>query len=399
MSLSEDDPMKIYQTFTESFNKIAKPEEPPNGHFPGYDNQMNGGVPGAYNEFGASAFDAPHTSAGAGPGAMFGGGPGVAAGAKLTYPGYGHHTSTASAPNLPPMSQGSQMATLEPRQDWPGLTPGGYNPGAGAFTEAHNHYGVPGYPDYQQPYLGAAQPDPMFGMVNGFRPHLNPESLHEGLSGQGGMMDTGHLGALRGHDENTNSANVLDGGMGAGQGQIPPGKRKVGDTGAAMDLQPSSSTTGATRGRPRTKKVKEAEFEEDGSMDGDGELKEKKDTDRRWTNNQRERVRVKDINEALKELGRICNTHLKSDKPMTKLGVLNHAVDVIMGLEQQVRERNLNPKVACLKRREEGSASDGWTPPPGAGGHSGGGAMLSGGGPGLAFSPGPATSVGYTAYP
>lgn len=405
MSLSEDDPMKIYQTFTESFNKIAKPEEPPNGHFPGYDNQMNG-VPGAYNEFGGSAFDAPHTSSGAG-GAMFGG-PGVA-GAKLTYPAYGHHTSSASgsAPNLPPMSQGSQMATLEPRQDWPGLAPGGYNPGPGGFPgpEAHNHYGVPGvpgYPDYQQPYLGAAQPDPMFGMVNGFRPHLNPESLHvggEGLSGQG-MMDTGHLGALRGHDENTNSSNVLDGGM-AGPGQIPPGKRKVGDA-AAMDLQPSSSTTGgATRGRPRTKKVKEAEFEEDGSMDGDGEAKERKDTDRRWTNNQRERVRVKDINEALKELGRICNTHLKSDKPMTKLGVLNHAVDVIMGLEQQVRERNLNPKVACLKRREEGSASDGWTPPPGAGGHSGGGggSMLSGGGPGLAFSPGPATSVGYTAYP
>ena len=145
--------------------------------------------------------------------------------------------------------------------------------------------------------------------------------------------------------------------------QIPPGKRKVGDA-AAMDLQPSSSTTGgATRGRPRTKKPKEAEFEEDGSLDGDGELKEKKDGERRWTNNQRERVRVKDINEALKELGRICNTHLKSDKPMTKLGVLNHAVDVIMGLEQQVRERNLNPKVACLKRREEGSGSDGWTPP------------------------------------
>ena len=404
MSLSEDDPMKIYQTFTESFNKIAKPEEP-NGHFPGYDNQMNG-VPGAYNEFGGSAFDAPHTSAAAG-GAMFGG-PGVS-GAKLTgYPGYGHHTTSAasavpgSAPNLPPMSHGSQMATLEPRQDWPGLAPGGYNPGPSfPGPEAHNHYGVPGYPDYQQPYLGAAQPDPMFGMVNGFRPHLNPESLHmagDGLSGQG-MMDTEALGLLRGHDENTNSSNVLDGGMAGAQ--IPPGKRKVGDA-AAMDLQPSSSTTGgATRGRPRTKKVKEAEFEEDGSMDGDGEAKEKKDGERRWTNNQRERVRVKDINEALKELGRICNTHLKSDKPMTKLGVLNHAVDVIMGLEQQVRERNLNPKVACLKRREEGSASDGWTPPPGPGGpgHSGGGGMLSGGGPGLAFSPGPATSVGYTAVP
>ena len=30
-------------------------------------------------------------------------------------------------------------------------------------------------------------------------------------------------------------------------------------------------------------------------------------------------------------------THLKSDKPQTKLGILNMAVEVIMQLEQQVR--------------------------------------------------------------
>ena len=84
----------------------------------------------------------------------------------------------------------------------------------------------------------------------------------------------------------------------------------------------------------------------------DGEEKQKKDTDRRWTNNQRERVRIKDINEALKELGRICSTHLKSDKPMTKLGNMNNAVDVIMTLEQQVRERNLNPKVTASRNME-----------------------------------------------
>ena len=55
---------------------------------------------------------------------------------------------------------------------------------------------------------------------------------------------------------------------------------------------------------------------------------------------------------------------------MTKLGIMNNAVDVIMTLEQQVRERNLNPKVACLKRREEGSSGESWTPPPGAAGQS-----------------------------
>jgi transcription factor 4/12 len=81
----------------------------------------------------------------------------------------------------------------------------------------------------------------------------------------------------------------------------------------------------------------------------------------------------------------MCMSHLKSDKPQTKLGILNMAVEVIMTLEQQVRgeqvgkfedlksttksllssalfnlvERNLNPKAACLKRREEEKAEDG----------------------------------------
>lgn len=52
------------------------------------------------------------------------------------------------------------------------------------------------------------------------------------------------------------------------------------------------------------------------------------------------RIRIRDINEALKELGRMCMTHLKSDKPQTKLGILNMAVEVIMTLEQQVRGKS-----------------------------------------------------------
>ena len=123
-------------------------------------------------------------------------------------------------------------------------------------------------------------------------------------------------------------------------------------------------------------------------------------------NNARERVRVRDINEAFRELGRMCQMHLKSDKAQTKLLILQQAVQVILGLEQQVRgrlpagrprprhapppapapvaplprpllqrslarsregtlshvvlpppERNLNPKAACLKRREEEKVS------------------------------------------
>lgn len=56
-------------------------------------------------------------------------------------------------------------------------------------------------------------------------------------------------------------------------------------------------------------------------------------------NNARERVRVRDINEAFRELGRMCQMHLKSDKAQTKLLILQQAVQVILGLEQQVRGR------------------------------------------------------------
>merc|ERR1711963_1163787 len=89
------------------------------------------------------------------------------------------------------------------------------------------------------------------------------------------------------------------------------------------------------------------------------EVKAVREKERRSANNARERIRIRDINEALKELGRICMSHLKSDKPQTKLSILNMAVDVIINLEQQVRERNLNPKIACLKRREEEKCDDG----------------------------------------
>ncbi|XP_015247308.1 PREDICTED: transcription factor 12-like isoform X2 [Cyprinodon variegatus] len=93
------------------------------------------------------------------------------------------------------------------------------------------------------------------------------------------------------------------------------------------------------------------------------EQKAERERERRMANNARERLRVRDINEAFKELGRMCQLHLKSEKPQTKLLILHQAVAVILSLEQQVRERNLNPKAACLKRREEekvsGSSSDG----------------------------------------
>ncbi|TNN78109.1 Transcription factor 12 [Liparis tanakae] len=100
------------------------------------------------------------------------------------------------------------------------------------------------------------------------------------------------------------------------------------------------------------------------------EEKEQRERERRHANNTRERVRVRDINGAFRDLGRMVQVHLQSDKAQTKLIILQQAVQVIMGLEKQVRERNLNPKAACLKRREEEKVS-GVDPQMLGGGHPG----------------------------
>lgn len=72
------------------------------------------------------------------------------------------------------------------------------------------------------------------------------------------------------------------------------------------------------------------------------EQKAEREKERRMANNARERLRVRDINEAFKELGRMVQLHLKSDKPQTKLLILHQAVAVILSLEQQVRGQRVD---------------------------------------------------------
>ena len=87
----------------------------------------------------------------------------------------------------------------------------------------------------------------------------------------------------------------------------------------------------------------------------DDTLDPEKEGERRATNNNREKIRLRDINESLTELGRIVMTlrPKTADKPQTKLAVLNMAVDMIMHLEKQVRERNMNPPVVALNHRAD----------------------------------------------
>jgi len=71
------------------------------------------------------------------------------------------------------------------------------------------------------------------------------------------------------------------------------------------------------------------------------EEREKREKERRLANNARERLRVRDINEAFKELGRMCQMHTKSDKPQTKLTILQQAVQVIMTMELELRGKKI----------------------------------------------------------
>ncbi|XP_023472568.1 transcription factor 12 isoform X9 [Equus asinus] len=160
--------------------------------------------------------------------------------------------------------------------------------------------------------------------------HKTQENYRGGLQGQSGTVVPAEIKTEnKEKDENLHEPPSSD-------------DMKSDDESSQKDIKVSS--------RGRTSSTNEDE-------DLNPEQKIEREKERRMANNARERLRVRDINEAFKELGRMCQLHLKSEKPQTKLLILHQAVAVILSLEQQVRERNLNPKAACLKRREEEKVS------------------------------------------
>ncbi|XP_034032095.1 transcription factor 12-like [Thalassophryne amazonica] len=139
------------------------------------------------------------------------------------------------------------------------------------------------------------------------------------------------------------------------------------ETGEREEMMHTSHSSDSQRSDEESEQKSQGENSTRTSIHEDEELspeqKAERERERRMANNARERLRVRDINEAFKELGHMCQLHLKSEKPQTKLLVLHQAVAVILSLEQQVRERNLNPKAACLRRREEEKVSAVMTDP------------------------------------
>ncbi|XP_016116241.1 transcription factor E2-alpha-like [Sinocyclocheilus grahami] len=284
---------------------------------------------------------------------------------------------------------GSKAANLYPGSFWPDGLP--------------DHWGQSGYPPVMSnsPHIG--QPAPFSSINTQKRQPLPlspqnyevnlPTSFHQASAGYGvpnhtppisttdGIMvsragNTGSSGAEIGkalasvslgfHSLPQSSA-LLQGHH--APHQAPPTSQS--DTFTSLSLPRSSSSEIKREDKEDDENLSIGDKSEDEKKDGKShtrtssvseecltvEEKEQRERERRMANNARERVRVRDINEAFRELGRMVQPHLKSDKAQTKLIILQQAVQVILGLERQVRERNLNPKAACLKRREEEKAT------------------------------------------
>nr|CDS31749.1 transcription factor E2 alpha [Hymenolepis microstoma] len=204
------------------------------------------------------------------------------------------------------------------------------------------------FPDSTQPNPVAKMDSPLTGrsMVSAATPH------HQRFYGAAPdatplqhqqFMPTNQLTT---HRATTSPSAVAAAPSSTGSGTVPRGPRRT--TGKRRNAASIPSCTSFTQGTDS-----EGGNSLDGREDETPEQRDARERNRRQANNARERVRVRDINDAFQELGRMCSQHLNLDRAQTKLNILQQAVVLIAQLEQKVREKNVDPKQASLRTRVE----------------------------------------------
>ncbi|KAG9508937.1 RWD domain-containing protein 1, partial [Fragariocoptes setiger] len=235
---------------------------------------------------------------------------------------HAHNESSLPQPlsHLAPMS--APLEPLEPHLEPQQLTPhnNAQVPPLAAQHQLHTPHGVPEYFDDVAPSLDE--------ILDVLRDHEAPSSAFAHVAM--------HEAATTSVEPTTPIVTTVSQSIGCVPGppqlqlqQLTPSRSDIG-------VMPSSSASIHSVPSPMSSIADE-------SCSGRGE---ERDKERRQANNARERTRVRDINDAFKELGKMCAQHMAADRNRTKLNILHDAVENSVTRDKSVHVLNNNRAVS-----------------------------------------------------